>query len=92
MVRIPAFHAGGPGSIPGVGAYLLPADKTSLIDANETQTYESSLTEMAIKSSISRKCFTPELRCNKNPSRLVDDPSPGTSNMAPEKAESVLLR
>ena len=34
VVRIPAFHAGGPGSIPGVGAYILYFLKKNLLTCN----------------------------------------------------------
>ena len=33
-VRIPGFHPGGPGSIPGLGAFLVPLwGKSSLFDS-----------------------------------------------------------
>lgn len=34
VVRIPAFHAGGPGSIPGVGAYFTQTDVSHQIQGH----------------------------------------------------------
>ena len=52
MVRIPAFHAGGPGSIPGVGT-TLAIDKVHILLINLYERYGLTAKSTSIKAGSS---------------------------------------